>query len=171
MDAFGLGLAVLAALALLLEPSARLTLTADLTLPRCESICARHTRNSGPADTGRMVGYAETENKLLCRQLLRIASAARHSSLCAKCVPNCNDSSAVEEPIDTFVDLTLAAASTRRRHQNANRRAKLIWRGGLVPPNASGAVESVADRGTYPVWRNGPFKRSTFPSPVGTIVD
>ena len=35
MDAFGLGLAVLAALALLSEPSEWLTLTADLTLPRC----------------------------------------------------------------------------------------------------------------------------------------
>ena len=34
-DAFALGLAALAALALLLEPSKWLTLTADLTLPRC----------------------------------------------------------------------------------------------------------------------------------------
>src|SRR5260370_33156525 len=35
MDAFGLGFAVLAALALLLAPPEWQTLTADLTLPRC----------------------------------------------------------------------------------------------------------------------------------------
>jgi hypothetical protein len=47
MDVFGLGLAMLAALALLSEPSEWLTLTGDLTLTRCQSISPRYTHNSG----------------------------------------------------------------------------------------------------------------------------
>jgi hypothetical protein len=47
MDAFGLGLAVLAALALLLEPSEWLTLTADLDATEMLVDMPRYTHNSG----------------------------------------------------------------------------------------------------------------------------